>query len=80
MIEHQVNSVFLPESIFIGLRVLVLHVAHVNIHKGRARKEMLCLAGNNGDLKITLLAYVTRGCNSGNTVTNDDDMFHALQR
>jgi hypothetical protein len=41
---------------------------------------MLCLTGNNGDLKITPLADVTRGCNSGNTVTNDDDVFHALQK
>ncbi len=46
---NQLNPVFSPKIVLIGLYMLKFHMPHVDVHQGGTGKEVIAFCGNNGN-------------------------------
>jgi hypothetical protein len=70
------NPVFIPEPVFVGFGVFVLHMAHIYIHECRSGKEVVGFGRDDRDAMIASLPDVTGGSNARDAVAYNDNVFH----
>lgn len=59
--------------------MLVLHVAHVDVHEGRAGEEMLGFGRNNRNPVIGMLADMPGGGDAADAISEYDDVLHVVE-
>ena len=70
------EPVFFPKFILIRFCIFIFHMSHKDIHQSCTGKKVFRFCRNNGDFHIGLFADIAGDRNAGNTITEDDQVFH----
>src|SRR6056300_1600963 len=76
MVLDEIYSILFPKPIFIGFGMFKGHMSHIDVHKRCSRKEMRALGRNNPNGSIGIFTNVPGGCNSSDSISYNDYLFH----
>ena len=75
VVKNEVDAVFFPKKILVGLDVFPFHVAHVDVHEGGAAEKMGRFRADDRDVAAAQFSERAGGGGAGDAVA-EDDYFH----